>query len=115
MPLSFDIDTTVQKKKKESNRIFLLIDHFDFKDVHIAVGKRQDQQKYLIQHLRANEFIRKHPHVSEPETRMLDFYRRNKWLTSDNDKKIPRKVCLPFPCTSLLLFEQNYEQIFYDK
>jgi hypothetical protein len=95
MPLVFSPTFKVEKKKAAANVAFGLIDGYDFKTLYKAVGKRQDQQKYLRQHLRAIEFIRLYPYALESIDHRIDaFYKANKWDETDIKKVYYPKCCI---------------------
>ena len=83
MPLVFSTKSTVEKKKFAASKAHNLIDGYTYKVVHKAVGKRQDQQKYLTQHLRAKECIRMFPHDDHVDSWLGTCYSKNKWNESD--------------------------------
>jgi hypothetical protein len=89
MPIIFNPAAKIGTKKAAASYALTLIDGYTYKEVHKAVGKRQDQQKYARQHLRALEFIRVFPYAgSEVESRIFQFYKKNKWDETD-----VKKVC----------------------
>lgn len=91
MPLVFSATAVVGKKKMMANELFKKISGtYTSNDVVQAVGKRQDQQKYVRQHIRAKEFIRCFPAISlaQLEYTMEVCYNRKKWGAATDIKKV---------------------------
>lgn len=89
VPLQFTGKPKFERTKKENaTLIHESIPALDRKEIHAALEKRMDQQKYLTQHLRALEFIKTYPLI--PIHQKLDYvYQRNDWNNKDDwkDKK----------------------------
>lgn len=87
MPLFFSTKAKLVKKMCAAQFVFnQLTEPFEYKAVYKAVGKRQDQQKYLRQHLRAEEFMRAFPYATDVELWMKTCYSRSKWEETDVKK-----------------------------
>ena len=88
MPHVFSTTWTMGKKKATSNLVYTGLEGYTYKQVYKAVGKRQAQQKYLRQHLRAAEFINMAPpcEFQHIEMRVGIYYRQMKWNETDVTK-----------------------------
>ena len=101
MPLCFDMATGNKTKKKEvASFLIAMIEGYEEKEIYKAVGKRQDQQKYLTEHLRAKAFLAESARginfstmkEKDLKTKISDFYKKKSWVEPKGGAK---KVILP--------------------
>lgn len=87
MPLVFSTQAKVEKKTVDANVVHSMIEGYELNAVRSAVGKRQDQQKYIRQHLRATECMSLFSHgTANMESRIRTYYSRNQWDLTDVKK-----------------------------
>ena len=113
LPASGDFE--IEKKKRVSNDIYCSLDKdwitqesITFRQILPLVDIRQNQQRYARQVHRAMEFLKycdsgytRFP-VEPNATRLEDFFRRNKWETKQDFKKVSIFIILVFLSFNIL-------------